>query len=628
MANNNPNYIYALGGLEEIGKNTYVIEDNDSIFIFDAGIKFANDEMLGMSGTVANYAYLQENQSKVKALIITHGHEDHIGGIPHLLRMVDVPVIYAPLLPAKLIEKKVSEHKDIKLPKIEIIQDDTHLIFGRTEIDFCRVCHSIPDAFMVFVKTDNGNIVSTGDFRFDFATSGDETDLKKLMEFSRRGVDVLLCESTSSDVPGFSESEKYIIDNLKTMMINAPGRVMISTFASHLGRLEEIIAVATKLGRKVAILGKSMQENIKISRKIGYLNLSDSDFINPKEIDRYKDEEILVVLTGSQGEPTAALNTMAKGEHSKIFLKPSDTIILSSNPIPGNFANVENMINLLYKKGVTIIENRPELKIHSSGHATRSEQQLMIKAIDPKYIFPIHGENKMLRSLQNNATDAGFPRENILITVNGNKLKLEDGVLSYTDINVPASPMFIDGKSVSSESLHVIEERNLLSDHGVVNIVLFMQADKSKLNVKPLITTRGCFFTKTATNFLTKISYSIATEVDELIKTQGYDEEAIKAKAEEVAKTLIWKCKKKKPYVNVCIFVDGEVEPLENTTTQQVVDMLDDFDLTDAEETLDEDIISMADDLEEVDNIEEEIDNTDDGIEDIDDMSEPNPDAE
>ncbi len=587
MANNNPNYIYALGGLEEIGKNTYVIEDNDSIFIFDAGIKFANDEMLGMSGTVANYTYLKENQSKIKALIITHGHEDHIGGIPHLLRMVDIPVIYAPLLPAKLIEKKVSEHKDIKLPKIEVIDDKTHLIFGRTEIDFCRVCHSIPDAFMVFIKTDNGNIVSTGDFRFDFATAGDETDLKKLMEFSRRGVDVLLCESTSSDVPGFSESEKYIIDNLRTMMINAPGRVMISTFASHLGRLEEIIAVAITLGRKIAILGKSMQENIKISRKIGYLNVSDQDFINPKEIDKYKDEEILIVLTGSQGEPTAALNTMAKGEHSKIFLKPSDTIILSSNPIPGNYANVENMINLLYKKDVKIIENRPECKIHSSGHATRSEQQLMIKAIDPKWIFPIHGENKMLRSLQNNAVDAGFPKERILITVNGNKLKLEDGELSYTDINVPASPMFIDGKSVSSESLHVIEERNILSDNGIVNVVLYFNSDRTKLLSKPLITTRGCFFTKTATNFLTKISYSISTEIEELLNNNKFDREEIIAKTDEVVKMLIWKCKKKKPYVNICIFTEGEVKPLENKSINtEITNIIDNFDLDDEEDEL------------------------------------------
>lgn len=563
---NNPNYIFALGGLEEIGKNTYVIEDNDSIFIFDAGIKFANDELLGMSGTVANFTYLKENEHKIKSLIITHGHEDHIGGIPHLLRMVNIPVIHAPLLPAKLIEKKISEHKDITPPKIEVIDDNSKLIFGRTEIDFCRVCHSIPDSFMVFIKTDNGNIVSTGDFRFDFATAGDETDLKKLMEFSRRGVDVLLCESTSSDVPGFSESEKYIIDNLKTMMINAPGRVMISTFASHLGRLEEIIAVAIRLGRKIAILGKSMQENIKISRKIGYLDVQDSDFINPKEIDKYPDEEILVILTGSQGEPTAALNTMANGEHSKIFLKPTDTIILSSNPIPGNFANVDMMINNLYKRGVKIIENRPECRIHSSGHATRSEQQLMIKAIDPKYIFPIHGEYKMLRSLQNNAIDLGFPKENILITVNGHKLKFENHELSYTDIYVPANPMFIDGKSVSSDSINVIEERAVLSDNGIVNVTLYFDKDRKKLLTKPLLTTRGCFFTKTSTNFLTKICYSIASEIETIIGAYGYDQDKIVNKAIEVTEVLIWKCKKKKPYINVNIFLDENSCVIPNQT--------------------------------------------------------------
>lgn len=571
-----PTNIFALGGLEEIGKNTYVIENEDGIFIFDAGIKFSNDELLGMSGMVANYTYLKENEDKIKSLIITHGHEDHIGGIPHLLRMVNIPVIHAPLLPAKLIEKKISEHKDIKMPKIEVIDDNSKVIFGRTEIDFCRVCHSIPDSFMVFIKTDNGNIVSTGDFRFDFATAGDETDLKKLMEFSRRGVDVLLCESTSSDIPGFSESEKYIIDNLKTMMINATGRVMISTFASHLGRLEEIIAVAVKLGRKVAILGKSMQENIKISRKIGYLDIHDNDIINIKEIDKYKDDEILVILTGSQGEPTAALNTMANGEHSKIFLKPSDTIILSSNPIPGNFANVENMINNLYKRGVKIIENRPECRIHSSGHATRSEQQLMIKAIDPKYIFPIHGEYKMLRSLQNNAIDLGFPKENILITVNGHKLQLLDGVLSYTDEHVPAEPMFIDGKLVSSDSLNVIEERANLGDNGIVNVSLYFDKDYKKLLSKPLITTRGCFFTKTSTNFLTKLSYSILADVDELISKNGYNENEVKEKVIETTKLLIWKCKKKQPYIYVHIFSESNNKVIEKSSQiDQIISQLE-----------------------------------------------------
>lgn len=565
-----PTYIFALGGLEEIGKNTYIVEQGNDIFIFDAGIKFANNELLGMSGMVANYSYLKQNESKIRALIITHGHEDHIGGVPHLLGLVNIPVIYAPLLPAKLIEKKLDEYRDLKAPNIEIYDDTTCLKFGTTEIDFCRVSHSIPDSFMVFIKTDNGNIVSTGDFRFDFATNGDETDLKKLLEFSRRGVDVLLCESTSSDVPGFSESDKYIIDNIKTMLINATGRVLISTFASHLGRIEEIIAMSIKLGRKVLILGKSMQENVKISRRIGYLKISEQDIINPKESDQYPDDKTLIILTGSQGEPTAALNMMAKGEHSKITLKPTDTIILSSNPIPGNFANVDNMTNNLCKHGVKIIENRAECRIHSSGHATRSEQQLMIKSLDPRFIFPIHGEYKMLRSLQNNAIDAGFPKEKVLITVNGHKLQLLDRELSYTDIWVPATPMFIDGKSVSADQSNIIEERSVLSDNGIVHISIRLNASKTKQVSNTFITTRGCFFTKTSTNFLSKLSHVISGLVNDKLtefKKTEYNEVALIDEIGSATKSLIWKFKKKNPYIHVSIFIEDNTD---NNTTYHV----------------------------------------------------------
>ncbi len=556
-----PTYIFALGGLEEIGKNTYIIEHDDEIFMFDAGVKFANDEMLGMNGTVANFTYIKEHENNFKGLIITHGHEDHIGGITHLLRMVKVPVIYAPKLPAELIKKKILEHKDLTMPQIIEIDDNSIINSKHMEIDFCRVCHSIPDSFMVFVKTPNGNIVSTGDFRFDFATNGDETDLKKLMEFSSRNVDVLLCESTSSEVPGFSESEKYIINNLRTMIINATGRVFISTFASNLGRVEEIIDLSVRLGRRIAIMGKSMEENVRISRKIGYLNVDDEYFINPKDLNNYKDDEILVILTGSQGEELAALNVMSKGEHSKVTLKPTDTIILSSNPIPGNYESVERLTNNLYKCGVKIIENRPECKIHASGHATRSEQQLMIKAVDPKYIFPIHGEYKMLRSLQANAVDLGFDKEKILITINGHKLQLLNNVLSYTDIHVPAIPMYIDGKSVSSSSLDIIKERKVLSDNGVVHISIYLNEERKELLCEPIITTRGCFFTKTSTNFLNKLSQNLMNLINnKLRESQLYDENSLKMSIIDEAQTNIWRFKKKNPEFFISIFIKNPEE--------------------------------------------------------------------
>lgn len=535
-----------------------------------------------MSGLVANFEYLQKNEHKIKALVITHGHEDHIGGISHLLRKVKIPKIYASMLPSKLIERKISEHKDITLPEIIVYGDDTSFKTKYFTIDFCRVCHSIPDSFMVAVNTPNGDMVSTGDFRFDFATNGDETDLKKLMEISKREIDVLLCESTSSEVPGFSESERYIVNNLRTMIINSPGRVLISTFASNLGRVEEIIALSVTLGRKVAILGKSMESNIKISRKIGYLKVSENDIINPKEISNFNDEQILIILTGSQGEPTAALNMMAKNEHSKVTLKPKDTIILSSNPIPGNYANVENLINALYKQGVRVIENRSECKIHSSGHATRSEQQLMIRAVNPEYIFPIHGEYKMLRALQKNAIDLGFDKKKVLITVNGNKLQLLDGILSYTDINIPAEPMYIDGKSASSTSNIIISERSVLSSDGIIQLTLRISEDNKKLLVNPVLSTRGCFFNKTSNNILTKVSYGILDITNEYLKKAdgNIDEKELYNILKINIESQIWKWKKKKPYINITFFYENkaEVEELQRREMKYFESILNDND--------------------------------------------------
>lgn len=551
---NNTTYIYALGGLEEIGKNCYVIEHNDEILIFDYGIKFANHELLGMNGMVANYQYLIENKEKIKALIITHGHEDHIGGIPHLLNQIDIPVIWAGILPSKLIERKLKEYKEIKLPEIKTFDDDTIIDTKYFQVDFCRVSHSIPDSFLVAIKTPNGNVVSTGDFRFDFATNGDETDLAKLTQIAQRDVAVLLCESTSSEVPGFSESEKYIINNLRNMIINAPGRVFISTFASNLARVEEIIAMSSELKRKVVIIGKSMEENVKTSLKIGYLDIDDEDMITPKEANELPDKNVLVILTGSQGEENAALNTMARGENSKIMLRPTDTIILSSNAIPGNFENVELLVNSLYKNGVKVIENRPDCKIHASGHATRSEQQLMIRAINPTYLFPIHGEYKMLKCLLTNALDLDFKKENILITTNGHKLALKDGILSYTDIYVPSEPIFIDGKNTSSSSKELVSNRNILSSNGIVNVTLVFNEDKTKLTNFPLISTKGCFFTKTSSNLLSKCSQLVGNIVEEAIKNQEQEEVYIN-KIKNGIIDIIMKWKKKEPLVNVLIFV-------------------------------------------------------------------------
>lgn len=550
----NSTYIYALGGLDEIGKNSYVIEDNESLVIVDAGIKFTNETYSGFNGMIANYESLLEKKDKIKALVITHGHEDHIGAIPHLLRQLPIKKIIAPALPVELIKKRLSEHKDIEPVEMLSYSDDSIFQLGSIKIDFLRVCHSIPDAFAVVFETPNGKIVESGDFRFDFATDGDQTNLTKMMQIGMRGIDVLLCESTSSEVPGFSESEKYIIKNIEDYIKAAPGRVFVSTFSSNLSRIEEIIVIAINLNKKVAIMGKSMEANVKISRRLGYLKVKDSDFIQSKDIKNYPDNEVLVILTGSQGEPTAALNMMAQGKHSKISLKPNDTVILSSNPIPGNFAQVESLINSLYRHGVTVRENHPDKKIHSSGHATRSEQQLLIRGINSRYLVPIHGEYKMLKTLKKNATDLGYDEKDIIIVRNGDVLQLKDKKLTHlVGVRKAYEPVLVNGVEVSAHTKQLLNERNQLSNDGIVNVVLQYSAKNNKV-YDTTISTRGCFYASDNIQLLNRLLGSIKKEFNSSVKVDNFkftndSINEIRKKLFEIVKTSIWRVKKKNPII-------------------------------------------------------------------------------
>lgn len=561
MENNKkiPTYIYALGGLEEIGKNTYVVEHDDEILVVDAGIKFGNATMPGFDGTVANFDYLVQNYKGISGLVITHGHEDHIGGIPHLLRQVPIKKIYAPPLAAKLIQRKIGEYKDLKKPEIIVFEDKTMFKTKNFEVDFYRVCHSIPDSFGVCIKTPNGYVVSTGDFRFDFGTAGDQTDLFKIAEISARGIDVLLSETTSAEVPGFSSSECFVIKNIADYMSKAKGRVFVSTFASNLGRVEQIIDVAVKMNKKICIIGKSMEANVKTSRALGYLKVAETTFISSKELKNYPDNEIAVILTGSQGESMAALNVMANGKHSKISLKPSDTIILSSNPIPGNWSQVEVMVNKLYRLGVTVYENTPSKKIHASGHATQSELQMMIKAVNPKYLFPIHGEYKMLRAMQKNAMNIGFKKENVIIAVNGEKLQLLDGVLSRSDIIVDATPNYINGNDISTHAASLLKERFELGNDGVISISLIGSKTRKQAVLSPTITTRGCFYARDSINLINRLSTSAKTILSQDLNGNDFNiNKTTKAIAEEIRST-VWKWRKKNPVVLVDILFEEDI---------------------------------------------------------------------
>ncbi|MDE6472928.1 MAG: ribonuclease J [Ureaplasma sp.] len=577
----NKTAIYALGGLEEIGKNTYVVETEKSLVVVDAGIKFTNASMPGFDALVANFDYLKQKEHKIAALIITHGHEDHIGGIPYLLKLVNIKKIIASSLTAQLIMKKVAEHKDITCPEIVVFDNLNEVKLHDIKVEFFRVCHSIPDSFGVGIHTNDGLIVSTGDFRFDFATNADNTDLVKLMQISNKKVDVLLCESTSAEVPGFSESEKYIIKNIEEIIRNAKGRIFLSTFASNLSRIEQILMYVKSLNKKILMLGRSMETNIKISRKLGYLKMTDLDFMISKEFANYPDDEIFVILTGSQGEETAALNAIANGKHPKIAFKPNDTVILSSNPIPGNFAQVEMLVNKLYKLGVNVIENTPEKKIHASGHATRSELQLMIKAINPKYIMPIHGEYKMLKALKQNAIDLGFDEKDIFIAKNGQIAFLEKHKLSLSDTFVDARPMFINSGELNANAQELLETREILSTDGFVLISVRHSIQKGKL-ISISLTPRGTFLARESTNIITKIINELKAKVNEYWSThKDYTLDQTSKIITPIVKEFIWKFKRKNPLIYIEYMNMDDVESIIKKS---------DFIKTDQEEIIKEDI--------------------------------------
>lgn len=550
-------YIFSLGGVGEIGKNMYVIEHEEEIIIIDAGIKFADETLPGINGIIPSFSYLKENEKKITALVITHGHEDHIGAIPHLLRQVKIPVIWGGKLSCELIRKKISEYKDIKFDNIKSFTDGNSFKTKYFEVEFCRVSHSIPDAFSIAVNTPNGLIYETGDFRFDFSTSGDQLDLAQAARIAAKDVAVLMCESTNAQQGGFSESEYYVIKKLKQIITSQQNRVFISSFASNLSRIEQIIAICIENNRKICLLGRSMETNVAVSRKIGYLNVPNDSFITASEINNYPDNEIAILLTGSQGEELAALSQIANGKHHYISFKSSDTVILSSNPIPGNFLNVEKLINQIYKSGVKVYENRPDCKIHASGHATQTELQLLIKILNPTNLVPIHGEYKMLASLKELAELVNMDPSSIKVSVLGQKLELYDGIVEVTDEFVDAGVTYIDGNQrqngdpTNNDSWEVIQERQNISNNGIFTVLLVFDKNTKTLYGDPIVSTRGCFYAKNNTWLINKISSTIKqTILKEIeIKKEIPPNDFISKKVHNISSQFIWRNKHKTPKI-------------------------------------------------------------------------------
>ncbi len=480
--------IFALGGLGEVGKNMYCVMHNNEIVITDAGITFPQGELMGVDYVIPDFTFLKKNENKIKALFITHGHEDHIGGIPFLLQNVNIPYIYAPNQAAGLIRHKLDE-KAIKYKNLIVYTEKTKVKFRNIEVEFFRTTHSIPDSHGICIHTPNGTIVTTGDFKFDLTPIGPVANLHKMAEIGKKGVTLLLSDSTNALNPGMSISESKVDLALQDIFKKHDGRIIIATFASNIYRLKHIVDTCKRNKRKIVTFGRSMEQNLNISIEGGYIKNKDI-FITAEEANHTPANKICILCTGSQGEPLAALTRIANGNHKQIKLQDDDVVVLSSSAIPGNALSISKTINKLYLRGVKVYTNTLLSDIHTSGHGSEEELKLMIRLINPKYFMPFHGEYRMLKKHADIATVCGIPRQNTFVLGNGDVLSMYKGKVRKSG-SVQASDIYVDGNRIGEISNAVMKDRRIMANDGIVIVIVNLDTNNNKLLGNPNITTRG-----------------------------------------------------------------------------------------------------------------------------------------
>ncbi len=499
--------IIPLGGLGEVGKNMTVFEYGRNILVVDVGMMFPHSDMPGIDYIIPDYRYLRGKESRIRGIIITHGHEDHIGALPHFLEEFNAPV-YATKLTRGLIEVKLN--RDLrKRIKLQTIAPGDVLHLGPFDVEPYHVCHSIPDAVGLGISTPVGLVVHSGDYKFDHTpVDGQPTDIAKLAEFNQRGVLALLGDSTNSDHPGMTPSERMITPALEAIFSDAPGRVIVATFASLISRIQQVMDVAARHGRKVAIAGTTMVKNVKMARKLGYLNVPDNLILPLQEINRLPPHQVTIIATGSQGEPRSIMGRLATGKHASLRIVPGDTVVLSSHTIPGNEETVHQVINMIFQKGANVMYH-PLAPVHVSGHASQAEQQMLINLLRPRFFIPIHGELRHLKQHAILAQEVGIPKENIAVVENGYVLRLSSTSLTVGE-RVPGGYVFVDGSLVGAAlGPDVLRSRHELAASGVCSIVFRYDRRQGALIGDPQITTRGIASDEVLSDMLLQIEMHV-----------------------------------------------------------------------------------------------------------------------
>jgi len=544
----NPNLkIIPLGGLQEIGKNITIFEYEDEIIIVDCGLEFPENDMLGVDLVIPDITYLVKNQNKIKGLVITHGHEDHIGAIPYILKQINIP-IYATKLTISLIQNKLEEHNLLRTTKLTIVNQGETINFGKMQVEFINSNHSIPDSVMLAIFTPVGTILHTGDFKIDYTPIDDKViNLGRIAELGNKGILALLSDSTNSERKGSTMSESSVGEVFDKLFLNNNKRIVVATFASNVHRVQQIVNSAVKYGRKIAVCGRSMMNMIEAAVQLGYIEQTENVFINIDNIRNYRDDQLVIITTGSQGEAMSALTRMANGDHKKVTITSNDMVIISATPIPGNEKLVSKVIDELMKIGAEVIYSSLE-DVHVSGHACQEEQKLILTLAKPKFFIPVHGEYRQLTAHAETAKKIGIEPQNIFLMTNGRTLELNENEAKLTSL-VPNGKVLVDGLGVGDVGNIVLRDRQHLSQDGLIVIVMTMDSSTGEIVSGPDVVSRGFVYVRESENLMDEVKKVIRDEVKKCEENHIRDWLTIKSNLKDNLRDYIFQRTKRNPMI-------------------------------------------------------------------------------